>query len=134
MSTEEAELPLLVLQLALQLLKERIGDVAGHQGLTMLQLQIIGQKSSDLCPVLIRQFMAKGSLYHIRLLIVLQDQRIGHLTGRFDRAGHIGLLFRFYLKTGTVSKQVSILAALIALTVLHIDGVHDQSDAVPYIL
>ena len=131
MRAEETELPVLIFKFPFELPDQGSRDVHSHQRRTMLDLQAGGHEFPQLRPILIRQLMAKGSPDGIGLLIVLQDQRIRHLMGRFDRACNIGLLIGFHRVAKAIGQQIAVLAAPVGFAVLHVNGVHDQLDHVP---
>ena len=134
MGTEETELALLVLQLGLQLAEQGIRDVGGHQRRAVLHLQARRHEGAKRRPVLIRQLVAEGGPEGVRLFIVLQNQRVRHLVRRLDRPGKIGLLAGFHDVPEAVRQQVTVFSAFICFTLLHIDGVHDQTDDVPRLI
>ena len=103
-----------------------MGHVGRHEwrGKQHLVVRVLGLR--DLLPLLEGEGVAKGGGCIIRLLVVLQHERVAQLAGELERAGHCGLLILLERHTGVGGVKLSYLAALIALGPLEVHHLGDE--------
>ena len=131
MAAEEAEHPSVLFQLAFQFLQQRMRLVHGDQRSGEEHFPIGFHNTADGKPVLPGQLMAESSLQLVRLLVVLELQRVCHGSCGFDGAGHGRFRVQSQGYGGFVVQQIAVLSGLIGFAFLHIRHVHQQGNRVP---
>ena len=106
MTAEEGEYPVAVIQLGVDLPKQRMRHVRRDQRCGEKHIAVNVLDLRDLLPLIVGQLMPEGCLGFIRCLIVLQHQRVADGTSSFQRTGHARLLLHLKDQFGIIRFEI----------------------------